>query len=123
MSLQMEKDIGPETGLDEREVVPELLASTVVGRSLLVKILRRLVYFLDQELETVDRALEFEEKFLEIIQVMKKKNVNQNEFFEEDSTVQDLLKVIFKKILRNITSVKPDALDLDRIYSEKYKVL
>lgn len=119
----MERDIGPETGLDEREVVPELLASTVVGRSLLVKILRRLVYFLDQELETVDRALEFEEKFLEIIQVMKKKNVNQNEFFEEDSTVQDLLKVIFRKILRNITSVKPDALDLDRIYSEKYKVL
>ncbi len=118
----MERDLGPDVQIEEREVVPELLASTVVGRSLLVKILRRLAYFLDEELGQPERALDFEEKFLEIIQVMKKKNVNQNEFFEEDETVQDLLKTIFRKILRNISKIKPEDLDMDWKYKEKLAV-
>lgn len=119
VSLQMDKDLGNAAFIEEKEIVPQLLASTIVQRSLLVKILRRLAYFLDEELDHHDNALEYEEKFLEIIQVLKDKNISQNEFFEEDQLVRDLLKSIFKKILRNINSMKPEDFDVDVIFNKK----
>ena len=119
VSLQMDKDLGNAAFIEEKEIVPQLLASTIVQRSLLVKILRRLAYFLDEELDHHDNALEYEEKFLEIIQVLKDKNICQNEFFEEDQLVKDLLKSIFKKILRNINSMKPGDFDVDVIFNKK----
>lgn len=115
----MEKDIGNEVPMDEKQVVPELMTSTIVNRSLLVKILRRLSYFLDQEVEHSEMALEYEEKFLEIIQILKAKQISNNEFFEEDQIVQDLLKLILKKILRNISVVTPVVFDVDAVYQKK----
>ena len=119
ISLQLDKDLCLEPVMEEKDYLPDLLISTVVQKSMLTKVLGKLSVLLDEELNEHQRALEFEAKFLEIIQMLKNKNISQNEFFEDDAVVRDLLKNIFNKIMRNISKVNSENLDQDKKYKAK----
>jgi hypothetical protein len=72
-----------------------------------------MIFLLDEEFSHISHARKFEEKFLEIIEMLNEKKINQNEFFEEDSLVKGLLKVILEKLLRNMNSIKAKAYEIE----------
>jgi len=109
ISVQMERDFDEEVVDGREEVVPQLVTSTIVNRNILVKILRRLVFLLDEEFTHLSEARNYEMKFLEIMEMLQAKQINQNEFFEEDKVVQELLKQILLKLLRNMNAIKAEA--------------
>jgi hypothetical protein len=113
ISVQMERDFDEEAVDAREEGVTHLVTSTVVNRNILVKILRRLVFLLDEEFTHLTDARNYELKFLEIMEMLHAKQINQNEFFEEDKVVQDLLKQILQKLLRNMNAIKAEAYELN----------
>lgn len=112
ISVQMERDFDEEAIDGREEGVTNLVTSTVVNRNILVKIFRRLVYLLDEEFTHLSEARGYELKFLEIMEMLQAKQINQNEFFEEDKIIQDLLKQILQKLLRNMNTIKAEAYEM-----------
>ena len=111
--MQLERDLDDDLHLGEQEGLQTLVTSTIVNRSVLVKILRRLLFLLEEEFTHLAEARAFEEKFLEIIEMLNQERISRNEFFEEDKVVQALLKKIFEKLLRNMNSIKADAFEIE----------
>ena len=104
ISLQMDTDLTEEVDLNENDVVPNLLQSTIVQKRVLVKILRKLENLLDDEYSKPRRKEEFEFQFLKILKALNEKRINKNEFFEEDFLVKSICKKIFEKLVRNFTA-------------------
>ncbi len=100
----MDTDLAEDINLEENNAVPDLLQSTIVQKTVLIKILRKLESLLDEEFSDPKNNKKYEIEFLKIIKALNEKKINTNEFFEEDIIVRNICKKIFEKLIRNFST-------------------
>ena len=101
--MQLQTDLTDEINLEDRDVIPTMLTSTIVHKNILVKILRNLELILDEEFNSTGSRKEYDERFMVIIKALTQKKISEAEFFEEDEIVRRLCKKIFGKLVRNFS--------------------
>ncbi len=100
----MDNNLYNDMDYQDPQLVENLLNSTIVKKRVLIKILTKLEDLLDKQFTETKKAKKYEEEFLKILKILIEKQINKNEFFEEDVIVNSLCDKILEKLMRNFAA-------------------